>query len=315
MDVHLNDLSLGGQFETGGQAVSVLLQMFAHAQKGRFRLVVSRSLLSRPAVGATSLNNIIAAARPTERSLLLNWLGKSGPFSDDEPIETANDLWWFGEDEVTDQGLGAAGRKLLIGEDAASFSLAHASSPRFNRSPLDVIQGLPDEPLWMAEVVNLWDLAELEALYHSLELEPENWDDFITACASRFGNLVVDQQNFAAGLKKHPFNGNVVRRGFALLRILDEIAGGIDADGALSLPALRLLEEHFQGGKAWFSDEKPQNDDVFTFRDNSNNGRGLYCSWHGKVKTPQFRLHFQWPVPVGQSYIKVLYFGEKLTKQ
>ncbi len=315
MDVHLNDLSLCGQFDTGGQAVSALLRIFARAQKGRFRLMVSRGLLSRPAVGSMPLHSIIAAARQTERSLLLNWLGKSGPFSDDEPIETADDLWWLDEDEVTDQGLGAAGRKLLVGEDAASFSLTHASSSRFEQSPLAVMQGLPGEPVWLAEVVNLWDFGELEALNSLIEIEPENWDDFISACTSRFGNLMIDERNFAAGLKKHPFNGNVVRRGFALLRVLDELAAGMGIDGALSQTALRLLEEHFQGGKAWFSDEKPLNEDVFIFRDNSNNGAGLYCSWHGKVKTPQFRLHFQWPVPVGQSYIKVLYFGEKLTKR
>ena len=261
-----------------------------------------------------SLLNIIAAARQTERALLFNWLGKSGPFSDDEPMELADDLWWLDEDEVTDQGLGAAGRKLLIGEDATSFSLPHASSSRFERSPLPVTQGLPGEPIWVAEVVNLWDLAELEALDKSLETEPGNWDDFISACISRFGNLIIDQQNFAAGLKKHPFNGNVVRRGFALLRVLDELAGGMGSDGALSQTALNLLKEHFQGDKAWFSSEKPQNDDVFIFRDNSNNGVGIYCPWHGKVKTPQFRLHFQWPVPLGQRRIKVLYFGEKLTK-
>lgn len=315
MDVHLNDLSLGGQFDTGGQAVSALFRIFTRAQKKRFRLVVSRGLLFRPAVGSTSLHSIIVAARQTERSLLLSWLGKSGPFSDDERIETADDLWWFDEDEVTDQGLGAVGRKLLVGEDAASFSLTHASSSRFERSPLTVIQGLPGEPLWMAEVLNLWDFAELEALDGLLEREPDNWDDFISACTNRFENLMIDEQNFAAGLKKHPFNGNVVRRGFALLRVLDELAGSIGSDGALSQTAMRLLKEHFQGDKAWFSDEKPKKDDVFTFRDNRNNGVNLYCSWHGKVKTPQFRLHFQWPVPVGQSYIKVLYFGEKLTKR
>lgn len=314
MDLHLNDLSLNGQFDTGEQAVSALLRIFAKTQRRRFRLVIARGLLARPAVGSTSLHTIICAARQTERLLLLNWLGKSGPFSDDEPIETADDLWWLDEDDVTDQGLGAAGRKLLVGEDAASFSLTHTSSSKFERSPLTVLQGFPDEALWIASVVNLWDLADLEAFDSSIEIEPENWDNFISACTSRFHNLMIDEQNFADGLKKHPFHRNVVRRGFVLLKVLDELAGGIGSDGALSETALRLLEEYFQGGKALFSDEKPQNESVFFFRDN-NNGADLYCSWHGKVKTPQFRLHFQWPVPVGQRYIKVLYFGEKLTKR
>lgn len=313
MDLHLNDLSLGGQFDTRGHAVDALLGIFAKAQNRRFRLVVSRGMLSRPAVGTTPLVNIIATAGRTERALLLNWLGKSGPFSDDERIETADDLWWLDEDDVTDQGLGAAGRKLLVGEAVSSFSLRHGLSSRFEKSPLEVLQGLPGEPLWIASVVNYWDLAGLEALDSSIEVEPESWDGFISACIGRYPNLMIDEQNFTAGLKKHPFHRNVVRRGFVLLKVLDDLAGGIGSDGGLSEPALRLLEDYFQGGKALFSDEEPQDKHVFTFRDNTN-GDDIYCSWHGKVRTPQFRLHFQWPVPAGQRYIKVLYFGEKLTK-
>lgn len=313
MDLHLNDLSLDGQFDAREQAVDALLDIFAMVQKRRFRLVVTRGLLSRPAVGTMLLINAIAAARQTERALLLSWLGKSGPFSDDEPMVTADDLWWLDEDEVTDQGLGAAGRKLLVGEDASSFSLTHGPSSRFERTPLEVQQGLPGEPLWIASVVNYWDLAALEALDRSIEVEPDSWDSFISACISRYTNLRIDEQNFAAGLKKHPFHRNVVRRGFVLLKVLDDLAGGIGNDGALSESALRLLEDYFQGRKALFSDEEPRDEHVFIFRDN-NDGGNIYCSWHGKVKTPQFRLHFQWPVPEGQKYIKVLYFGEKLTK-
>ncbi len=26
----------------------------------------------------------------------------------------------------------------------------------------------------------------------------------------------------------------------------------------------------------------------------------LLCPWHGKIKTPQFRIHFEWPRPAGQ---------------
>ena len=313
MDLHLNDLSLGGQFDTRDQAIEALLGIFVKTRKRRFRMVISRGLLSRPAVGPMPLIDVIAAAQQTERALLYNWLGKSGPFSDDEPMETADDLWWLDEDEVTDQGLGAAGRKLLVGEPASSFSLTDRSSSRFKLSPLAVLQGLPGEPLWVASVVNYWDLAGLEALDSSIEVEPESWDSFISACISRYPNLMIDEQNFTIGLKKHPFHRNVVRRGFVLLKVLNDLAGGIGSDGALSESALSLLEDYFQGGKALFSDEEPQDKHVFMFRDN-NDGVDIYCSWHGKVKTPQFRLHFQWPVPMGQKYIKVLSFGEKLTK-
>jgi len=29
----------------------------------------------------------------------------------------------------------------------------------------------------------------------------------------------------------------------------------------------------------------------------------------------QFRIHFQWPKPKGQERLKIVYIGEKLTKQ
>lgn len=120
-------------------------------------------------------------------------------------------------------------------------------------------------------------------------------------------------------LAKHPFKGNVVRRSFALLDVLNHVAhgleaDGLEADGSLSETSMQLVTEHFQGKKAWFSDEQPGDENVFWFLDNNNGCARLYCSWHGKIKTPQFRLHFQWAAPVGQRYIKVIYLGEKLTK-
>lgn len=52
-----------------------------------------------------------------------------------------------------------------------------------------------------------------------------------------------------------------------------------------------------------------------TFSDPSPTGKKLFCPWHGKIKTPQFRIHFEWPRPAGQREIKVVYIGPKITKQ
>ncbi len=314
MNLYLNDLSMEGRFLSNETALQAILGLFFEARKHSFRVVVSRSLVGRSAVGALSLHGVIASARQTERALLFNWLGKSGPFSEDEYIDVEDNLWWHENEEVTDQGLGAAGRGLLAGETVASFSFPGGCDGSFNKTPLEVVQGFPEEPIWIAETQNYWTLDGLVILAEALTPEPGTWDDFISECVKRFNSLNIDQTNFNAGLKKHPFSGNVVRRGLVLLDVLNRVAAGIQDNGSLSEAAMELVTQHFQGGKAWFSDEDPEDKNVFMFRDGNGDGSKLYCSWHGKIKTPQFRVHFQWPVPDGQRTIKVLYFGEKLTK-
>ncbi len=51
-----------------------------------------------------------------------------------------------------------------------------------------------------------------------------------------------------------------------------------------------------------------------TFTDPEDAQKGLFCSWHGKIKTPQIRIHFEWLRPKGQRSIKVAYIGPKITK-
>ena len=49
-----------------------------------------------------------------------------------------------------------------------------------------------------------------------------------------------------------------------------------------------------------------------TFKDPE--GRELICFWHGKIKTPQYRIHFSYPIEKGAP-LYIAYIGEKLTKK
>ena len=40
----------------------------------------------------------------------------------------------------------------------------------------------------------------------------------------------------------------------------------------------------------------------------------LFCPWHGKVKSPQYRIHFSWPT-TATTPIYIVYVGPKLTKK
>ena len=102
-----------------------------------------------------------------------------------------------------------------------------------------------------------------------------------------------------------PFSSLVTKRIFELLDVLNCIVNETDGSGGVSEAGLQILNDHFVGEKAWFTDESDTNKRAFkyamTFPDMNNpDGEKLFCPWHGKIKTPQIRIHFEWPRPKGQ---------------
>lgn len=122
----------------------------------------------------------------------------------------------------------------------------------------------------------------------------------------RFANTIEET------LVPYPFSKGISDRVFTLLQVLQTLVEETDSDGKLSEKGNQLLQEHFTGKKAWFTDssedEKNRFKDKLTFQ-------GCFCPWHGKIKIQQFRIHFEWPIPTGQRYLKIVYIGPKLTKK
>ncbi len=82
--------------------------------------------------------------------------------------------------------------------------------------------------------------------------------------------------------------------------------------------ASACVSTYITGGKAWFSDssdaEKQEFEHDMTFKQPAAEGEMLFCTGHGKVKAPQIRLYFSWPVRANEP-VYVVYFGPKLTKR
>jgi hypothetical protein len=100
------------------------------------------------------------------------------------------------------------------------------------------------------------------------------------------------------------FIKGIAERILDLLSILQAIAQETNPDSSLTESGMNLLQQHFVGEKAAFSDESDSNKNAFrnalTFVDPSDPSRPLFCPWHGKVKNQQFRIHFEWKRPTGQ---------------
>jgi len=69
--------------------------------------------------------------------------------------------------------------------------------------------------------------------------------------------------------------------------------------------------------KAWFSDSSDAEKNEFrtelTFKHPEIDGETLFCTMHDKVKTPQIRIHFSWPVRA-DAPLYVVYVGQNITK-
>lgn len=268
----------------------------------------------------TSGETLIAATqsfpRP-DRSAILQWLGRMGPFIEEEREPTDDDLFYFGNLDVTDEGLGQAGRQRQAGHDAHMISLPTGNGFPVDRDVLEVSQGLLEEPIATIEIPNHHIAEKLMAVANDAVPEPTSWPELLSYCRDRFGALLIGAHCDAI-LDGSTFYPNVARRTIELLKVLNEISMERDG-GALSPRGEELKQNFFVGKKAWFTDEGDDNKKDFAnemnFPDPSAAGKTLQCFWHGKIKTPQFRIHFDWPnAPAGEP-IRVCYIGPKISKR
>jgi hypothetical protein len=120
-------------------------------------------------------------------------------------------------------------------------------------------------------------------------------------------------------LMARPFSTYVAAQIIKRLDILSQIVNESNENGGLTETGIILLDNHFVGQKAWFTDESTDNKISYkkdmTFSDPSDASKRIFCPFHGKIKSQQIRIHFEWPRPKNQREIKIVYIGPKITKK
>jgi hypothetical protein len=326
MQWHLNDLSLTGQFATVQDfcaALAELLKVRAKQPVLKDRLFCSRQLSYRQVTPTQTLQQaVLQHPNPLFKRQVLEWIGKSGPFWEDSREPNPNDYFEFQGEDITEQGLGEAARRNVAGITAAAFSFAN-SRFEFESTPLQVQHGWrePELDFGLVEIPNFWDATALAMAVEVSKPEPCNWREVVTLIRQQFSGLVFAEESIEQVLRTETFSRYVAQRIFELLAILQKLVDESDAQGKLSQTGEELINAHFVGEKAWFSDSStaeknaPKFKRDLSFRDPSDISKTLFCTWHGKIKTPQYRIHFEWPRPQEQREIKVVYIGPKLTKK
>ena len=320
MRIYLNDLSLDGQYpDTAAFRADLALVLRARAtsQAVREGLHCLRNTADLRATPTESFREAVQASKdPTFRRIVLEWIGKRGPFAEDDRTSHPDDLFHFGRHDVTDRGLGEAARRRLAREEAIAFGF-EGSPNGCDLERLDVLHGLVEDPFGSVPVPNVKGPQGLDAIERSRPRLPRSWQEMLACAEQAFPSLILGE-DLGAILRPHPFDANVCERALVLLGVLEEFVASRNADGTHSDRTNELISAHFSGSKAWFSDESSTNKHDFkqamTFPDPTSSATRLFCPFHGKIKSKQYRIHFPWPIAATESKIRIVYIGPKITR-
>ena len=319
MDLLFNDLSIHGQFPDvaafrGAIGRVMAIREIARRQYGR-ELQCHRNVAHARVTRDSSMPQASQSLSKAKRSALMQWLARSGPFWEDVDFrQHSSDDWLECKGEVvTDTAAGEAAYRLFHGIECGLVSM-DPSSWVFSPLPVQWREGQSARSM---DVPNYWDVEGLTAVLDAASVSLESWTDLETAARRRCPELTFSQDCFEP-LRGHPFGVGAAQALLSRLTVLHDLKNSSDERGQRTPEGHETYRKHFTGKKAWFSDssdtEKADFRQNLTFPHPVNASETLFCTWHGKVKTPQLRIHFSWPVH-SVTPLYVVYVGPKITKR
>ncbi len=319
MDFFVNDVSLHGQFanpQAFRQSLDLVLLCQRIILRYKCRLLISRTIKNCKVCGNQTLPEAVRATRDRDfiRVVML-WIDRNGPFFQDEQIGSPGEYLALPDGEVvTDIGPGAAAFQQFQGHDTSLISFAPSN---FTYTPVEIRWHRNDDDVVSCELLNFWTAQGLDDyLQRKIDL-PKTWNEMIDQLPSRFPNLdfLPDLEQY---LRSEPFSPYIVERVFVLLGVLNRLKECFDERGQRTQEGEALLDNYFRRANARFSDasESEKNDPhlrkMMIFR--APDGRDIECFWHGKINSPQYRIHFTYPITADQP-LYIAYIGPKLTKR
>ena len=324
MQLFINDLSIHGQFPdipTFKKAISRVMAMREIARQFGRQLYCHRSLACVQVTKDLSMPQAIKRFDKNEQRSVMQWLTRDGPFWDDKREHSPDDYMECNRNVVTDTAIGEVTyRSFFYG---ALHDLVSLIPSDWDYSPVRVNwirKGGYNSDL---TIDNHWIEKELEARLRSVKLPIMSWGQLATVAITRCPNLTFSDTSFAP-LEGLPFAYSAAQRLLFIFDTLNRFKSCFDTDGLRTVEGHEIYRNFFTGKKgkggrgALFSDssedEKYKCKKDMTFPHPDESDKPLFCSWHGKVQTPQLRVHFSWPICADES-LYVVYIGPKITKR
>lgn len=323
MYVAFNELSLHGQHTTDDDVAAVLQLLLSYRKElfaAEAALFVRRVFTQRPIdVAGTTLDKWLQN-RPRQDSLvraLRIWLDKNGPFLDDDLEHNSGATYECDDDTgdthlITDCAIAEVAERAR--KDPAAMNAVISLTPsRWQRAGIDV-----RSDAWGTGTTAVENIPSREALIALIErARPlRSWSGLRDRAIARCTNLTFVEGAFDP-LMSEPFNVGAADRLLLRLLVLDVLKSRCTA-ATLDSEGMRIRREHFEGDKAWFSDssegEKVDFRKELTFKHPIRPGEQLFCPWHGKVKTPQLRIHYYDRFSETEP-LYIVYVGPKITKR
>ena len=319
MELLFNDLSIHGQFRdltTFKTAVDVVMSIRARIQRFGRELYSHRNVVDRHVTPDATMRKAVGTLDRDKQRAVMTWLTRHGPFWEDGRAHDEDDYLdcvQYEDRIVTDTAVGEAAYGRFHGLDRRLVSIVPSAweraQVRVDWHEHDSVRG--------TDVPNYWDADTLVADLDIAQLPLASWRKLEEAARTRCPDLEFARDSFAP-LAGHPFHQGAAERILVRLCVLQEFKNCFDERGERSAEGHRLYEKHFTGDKAWFSDSSTSEKDDYrqelTFPSPSGRGEYLFCTWHGKVKTPQLRIHFSWPARAAAP-LYIVYVGPKITKR
>lgn len=319
MDFFVNDLSLDRQFADHldfRQALEEVMRCHKCAASYKRTLKVPRGIASRLVSPTLTFRQAVQASGDRNFVIFtMGWIDKHGPFVEDDLLRSPGEYLELNDGTVvSEEAIGEAATRHFQSSPAGLVSFAPSA---FQYTPIEVHWHRDDGSTTACDLSNYWSVQELDQYLEGQRQAPTTWKEFIEQLPGRFPNLTF-LPNLEHHLAGQPFFPYVVERSFILLDVLNRLKTCFDAEGRRTAEGEALVDNYFRRAKAVFSDSSDSEKNDANFRSAMSfkdlEGRELICFWHGKIKTPQYRIHFSYPIE-NDAPLYIAYIGEKLTKK
>lgn len=317
----LNEVSFTGQFSSKESFIDYLRSILKLRRQNpavKDGLFCSKHLPELKVSGDFTLRDAVIAQRDRDLKIqVLEWLDKKGPFIDDIRQHVENDDFEIFDKIVTDFGVGESARQKILGNYSALYSLETTEHDMANEQ-LVVNQIMEDLTVVPHEIANFWDLDTLTLNVESRKRPPSSWNEMLEYITEKYSKLSLSNE-LIEHLSPHPFSSVICKHVLFYMSVLDNLVGSRNDRGEYTELSQSILNDYFLGDGAKITNESSSNKkdykDKMTFKDPRNNQVDIFSTWHAKISSCYFRIHFEFPLKAENKTMAICYIGPKLTKK